>query len=178
MKRVRWAFLVLAGLVAVGISASAVLAGSSKTTATYVSDAITASAHANDGVPLVYGGTATFTFNVADLGSAVTGSVFLNFRGDSRSFGLNGGSGFPATVKVAVTGVGTGTYTTTLTNPWRPHVYGTIADFGHDVYGTLNLPTYVWRGAATLTVSVTSVTTKTYLTLQSDGVVIGYTEIG
>lgn len=165
------------GLAVIGASASAVLAGSSRTTATYVSDAITASAHSNDGVQLPYGAAATFTFNTVDLGSAVTGSVYLNFRGDSQSFGLNGGSGFPTTVKVAVTGVGTGTYTATLANPWRPHVYGSYADFGHDVYGTLNLPTYIWRGAAVLTVKVTSVTTNTYLTLQSDGVVIGYTEI-
>jgi len=163
--------------VVIGATSSAVLAGSSKTTATYVSDAITATAHQNDGTLLGYGAAASFSFNVAELSGAVTGSVFVNLKGDSQSFGMNGGSGFPTTVKVVVTGVGTTTFTTTLANPWRPHVYGSMVDVGHGVYGTLNLPTSVWRGAGMLTVTVTSVSTNTYLTLPADGVVIGYTTL-
>jgi len=165
------------GLVVIGASASAVLAGSSRTRATYVSDAITAAVHENDGTLLGYGAAASFAFDAGDLAGAMTGSVFLNLKGDSQSFGMNGGSGFPTTVKVVATGIGTSTYTTTLANPWRPHVYGSMVDLGHGVFGTLNLPTSVWRGAGTLKVTVTSVSTNTYLTLPADGVVIGYTEI-
>lgn len=165
MRRL-WAFVLLAGLVAIGAGSSSVLAGSGKTTATYWNNAITAS---SGGVPanswLSYGQSATWTFNnVSELRGALSGSVALNFKGLSKSIQIGGGSGYSTSMKVVVTGAGTTGLTTTLANPYRPHVaYSNSPGVGWDAYASLTLPTYAYQGANSLTVKVTSMTSNTLM---------------
>ncbi len=181
MTRFRWALLLLISLVAVGVASSAVLAGPKTTKATtYWNNAVFA--ESNPGASLDYGDFATWTFDVYNLRfEALSGSVWLNLAGHSQSVQIGGGSGYNTTVRVAVTGAYTQTFTATLANPWRPHVaYNNDPSVGWDAYASLNLPNGIWRTASHLTVKVTSLTTNTHLDIfdGQDGVVIGYASLG
>jgi hypothetical protein len=181
LRRFRWALLFLVGLVVIGAGASSVLAGAQKTgEMTYWNNAIHATTGGTADAWLGYGQVTTFTFNdVSDLYRAMDGTVFLNFNGLSKSIRTGGGGGYATTVNVKVTGVGTTTFTTTLANPWRPHVAFSAAEgVGWNAYGAVNLPGYVWKGASSLKVTVASVTTNTFLQLGAEGVMIGYTTVG
>lgn len=176
MKRIRWALLLLVGLVVVGAAASSVLAGSqAKQSTTYWNHAIGATSP-SAGAWLAYNQSATWTFsNVSELQYAQTGSVYLNFAGLSKSLQIGGGAGYSTTVKVVVSGASTATYTVTLANPWRPHVaFNASPGVGWQAYASLNLPTYLWRNAGALTVKLTSTTTNTFMNLGEGGVMIGY----
>ena len=177
MKRFRWALLLLAGLVLIGAGASAVLARSSATTTTYWNNAISASGFTSPGAWLSNGQTATWTFgDVTGLHGAVIGTVNLNFTGLSKTTQTGGGAGYSTTMKVVVTGAGTGTFTQTLNNPWRPHVANSNAPdgTGWQAYASLNLPTNIWMGASSLTVKVTSMTSNTLMSIDQGGLLIGY----
>jgi hypothetical protein len=180
MKHFRLSLLLLAGLVLIGAGASAVLARSNATTATYWNNAIYATGSTSAGAWLSYGQTATWTFkNISELHGAMTGTVNLNFTGLSKSTLTGGGSGYSTTMRVVVTGASTGTFTQTLTNPWRPHVaYNASPGTGQQAYASLNLPTYIWKGASSLTVKVTSITSNTLMNIEQDGLLIGYVTIG
>jgi hypothetical protein len=181
VRRFRWALLFLVGLVVIGAGASSVLAGSQRTSdTTYWNNAIHAASSNNAGAWLGYGQVTTFTFNdLTGLYRAMDGTVFLNFSGLSKSIREGGGGGYATTVNVKVTGVGTTSFTMTLANPWRPHVaFSNSPEVGWNAYGAAAVPTYVWRGASSLKVTVTSVTTNTFMQLGADGVVIGYTTVG
>jgi hypothetical protein len=177
MKRFRWALFLLAGRVLIGAGASAVLARSNATTATYWNNAIAASTSSSAGSWLGYGQTATWKFgDVTGLQDAMTGTVYLNFTGLSKSTLTGGGSGYSTTMKVVVTGAGTTTFTQTLNNPWRPHVaYSASPGAGWQAYASLNLPAYIWTGASSLTVKVTSLSSNTYMSIEHGGLLIGYT---
>lgn len=176
MRRFRWAFVLLVGLLVVGAASSAVLAGpQAKKATTYWNHAIE-STSPSSGAWLAYNQAATWTFSdVSELQGALSGSVALNFAGLSKSLQIGGGAGYPTTMKVVVTGVTTASFTVTLTNPWRPHVaYNASPGVGWQAFGSLNVPNYVWRNAGTLTVKLTSITSNTLVSLGEGGVMIGY----
>ncbi|HLY93708.1 MAG TPA: hypothetical protein VKP14_02585 [Gaiellaceae bacterium] len=181
MRQFRWALFLLVGLVAIGVTASTVLARSHTTKAsTYWNNAIPASGFGADGAWLGYGQAATFTFNdVSGLYGAMDGSVYLNFSGLSKSIRTGGGSGYTTTLRVTVTGMGTTTFTTTLANAWKPHVaYSNSPGFGWASYASAGLPGYVWKGATSLKVTVTPVTTNTLVSFETGGLVIGFITVG
>lgn len=186
MRRL-WALTLLIGLVAIGVGASAVFAGSTKTTATYWSNSVSADSFTSNvshssmaGVDMTWLGyekTATYTFHVAGL-PALAGSVALNFNGYSISLQASGGAGFDTTMKVVATGIGTATMAGTLNNPWQPHVaYNNDAPEGWAASASMLVPTGVWRGATTLTVTVMP-TSKTFMGLNVDSLHLGYTTMG
>lgn len=190
MKRLL-ALAMLVGLVVVGVTTSSVLAKSGKTTATYWSNAIGASSfqpgtgvgtvrpNAPDGwYWLGYEKSATWTFDVSSM-SALTGSPALNLKGFSTSIQASGGAGFDTTIRVVVTGVGSSTLTTTLNNPWQPHVaYNANPPSGWEGAASVLVPTSVWKGASTLTVKVTALTSNTMMGVNEDSLLLGYTTIG
>jgi hypothetical protein len=138
VRRFRWALLFLVGLVVIGAGASSVLAGSQKASeTTYWNNAIHATTSGNAGAWIGYGQAATFTFSdVSSLYRAMDGTVFLNFSGLSKSIREGGGGGYATTVNVKITGVGTVSLTTTLANPWRPHVaFSNNPEVGWNAYG-------------------------------------------
>ena len=176
------------GLVAIGVGASSVLAGSSRTTATYWSNAVSASTFSSSVAPapkfgetavwLGYGKSATWTFKVAGI-PAMSGSVSLNFDGYSISLQDGGGAGFDTTMKVSVSGVSTATLTGTLNNTWQPHVaYNADPPTGWEAHANMLVPTSVWNGANTLTVTVASMTTNSFMGVTEDSLHVGYTSIG
>jgi hypothetical protein len=178
-----WASLFLVGLVVIGVGASA-LAGSGKTTATYWSNSISAYAfdssvgHSSraglDMSWLGYGKTATYKFDVAGI-PALSGSVALNFSAYSTSLQPSGGAGFDTNMKVVVTGVATSTMTGTLKNLWEhSHVaYNNDAPDGWAASASMLVPNGVWKGATTLTVTVTS-TSSTFMGLSGDSLHVSY----
>ncbi len=182
MRRVRWALVLLAGVAVVGVGAAVVLA---RSTATYANHAIPASTFTSNGSTVVRPGqlgvwnwlgdgkTATWTFNVSGLQTAISDSVALNFS--ALSTNRYWGAGFSNIIKVNVIGTGQGTFTTTLVNPWRPHIaYNDTAGIGWQAYASLNVPKYVWSGASSLTVTVTPITTYSYTGVNPAAVLIGY----
>jgi hypothetical protein len=182
MKRFRWALVLLTGMALVGAGAAAVLA---RSTATYTNHAIPASTFTSNGDNgakpgqlgvwywLSYGKTATWTFDASEFQAALNGSVSLNFVGLSTS--IHWGSGYSTDMKVVVTGTGKGTFTQTLANPWRPHVaYNATPGIGWQAYASLNLPRYIWAGASSLKVTVTSITSNTYMGMNQGALLIGY----
>jgi len=183
MRRL-WTLVFLVGLVAIGAGASA-LAGSSKTTATYWSNSVSAydfsssvghSSRAGlDMSWLGYEKAATYRFDVAGI-PALTGSVALNFAAYSTSLQASGGAGFDTAMKVVVTGVSTSTMTGTLKNLWEhSHVaYNNDPPDGWAASASMLVPNSVWKGATTLTVTVTSMS-KTFMGLSPDSLHVSYT---
>lgn len=190
MKRVL-ALAMLVGLAIVGVTTSAVLAKSGKTTATYWNNTMAASAfqpgagvgtsraNAPDGwYWLGYEKSATWTFDVSSM-SAVTGSPALNLAGYSTSLQASGGAGFDTAIRVVVTGVGSATLTATLNNPWQPHVaYNADPPSGWKGSASVVIPTAVWRGASTLTVKITTLTSNSIMGVNDEALLLGYTTIG
>ena len=184
MKRFRWPLLLLAGVVVIGASSSVVLARSNATAdTTYWNNAVSASEFDSAGDWLGYGQTATWTFNdLSGLRGGLNGSAALNFAGFSKTARPGGGSGYSTQMTVVVTGVGAGTFTTTTTlnNPWRPHVaYSNDEGTGWAAYASVSLPTYMYQNAISLTVKVKSITSNTLMMFpENTGLLIGYTTIG
>lgn len=180
-------FVCLLGLVGIAAGTSSVLAGSSRTTVTYWSDAIAASSFQASVNPVAktdqppgtwywlgYGGTATWTFDVAAI-PALNGTVALNFAGLSTSLQPSGGAGFDTMMRINVTGVGSTTSTATLNNPWQPHVaYNYAPPSGWQGSASVVVPDSVWRGASVLKVKVTSMTTNTYMGVNTDALMVGF----
>ena len=67
-------------------------------------------------------------------------------------------------MRINVTGVGSAALTATLNNPWQPHVaYNYAPPSGWQGSASVVVPDSVWRGASVLKVKVTSMTTNTYM---------------
>jgi hypothetical protein len=189
MRRL-WALVCLLGLVVVGLGASSVLAGSSTTATTYWNNTIKASAFQASVAPAVkpsqpggtwywlgYGGTATWTFDVGAI-PALNGSLALNFDALSTSLYTGGGAGYDTAMKIVVTGIGTAALSGTLNNPWQPHVaYNAHPPTGWQGMASVLVPTSVWRGAATLKVTVTTLSSNTFMGVNEDALLIAYTAI-
>ena len=183
MTRIRWALLVV-GVVAIAAGgATAVLAGSSA----YVPGHVHAATFWSNGDPAAMPGQdgnwnwlrttaakAVWTFDAGDLQSAIRTSVFLNFAGLSTN--ATGGSGFSDGLKVVVAGKGSATYSATLANPWRPHIASYAYGEGWDATAAVNVPSYLWLGASTLTVTVTPVTSGVQIGMNDDALLIGYAD--
>jgi hypothetical protein len=138
-------------------------------------------ANGNHGAPaqsasewLSYGKTATWTYtDLSALAQAMRGQVYLNVT--AFSTGQNWGAGFGTDVKVVVKGVGTATLTSHLTNPWRPHMaYNEVAGVGWTSYATIEVPSSVWVGAGSLTVSLSPLSSSNHVGLDQGSMLIGY----
>jgi len=174
MRRFRWSLAFLIGVVVIGAGASSVLAGSHATKATYWNNVI-APSQVPGPDPVHYLDTATWKFTgLAPLYGAV--EVDLNFHANVQSMWDGGGSGYPVTLSVNVTGNGTSTFTVTLANPWRPHVAfsNDAQGYGHDAFGSLKLPTSLWRYTNSLTVKVRSQSSNTITSFDGNALLIGY----
>jgi hypothetical protein len=169
-----------AGAIVIAATSAAVLARSS---GTYTNHAIHATGFVSNGnhaAPaqsasdwLAYGKTATWTFDVSRLVTALKGHVYVNVT--ALSAGANWGAGFDTDVKVVVKGVGTATVTSHLTNPWRPHMaYNEEAGIGWTSYATILVPNSVWVGASTLTVSLTPLASGNHVGVDEGSMLIGY----
>jgi hypothetical protein len=180
MRRLRWPVAVLAAVAVVGAGGAAVFARSS---VTYTNHAIGATAFNANGTAIApayanlkwlnYGERATWTFSALELQGAVSGSAYLNFAG--LSAGPYWGSGFSSSIRVVVTGAIKGTFTTTLANPWRPHVaFNETAGTGWNATATVGLPRAQYAGATALTVTVELLTANYHIGLEKPSVMIGY----
>jgi hypothetical protein len=182
MRRIRWAVVLLAGMALVGLGGATVFA---RSTATYSNNAISASdftSTGNHGAPAQAdwfwlsngaGQMATWVFDVSELKSAINGTVYLNVAALSAS--PYWGSGYSTDLRIVVHGVGTGTLTTTLANPWRPHVaYNNTAGVGWNATATLAVPRSVWAGASTLEVTATPITVGNHVGFNQGALTIGY----
>jgi hypothetical protein len=181
MRHVRWGLLLLASVVTIGASASAVLAGAhtyKAATATYWNNVLEPTV-TPPAAPVHYLDTARWQFTglPSDLYGAV--EVDLNFHAIVQSIQDGGGSGYGATLSVTVTGVSTATYSVTLANPWRPHVaYSNAPGYGQDAFASLKLPTSLWKNASTLTVTAKAMTTNSVISFGDSGLLIGYVTSG
>ena len=107
----------------------------------------------------VAGARATWTFNAAGaLQQARSGSVYLNLSPLVTNT-ANGGSGYARSVKLVLQsnapgpGARTLNRTVSLTNPFRPTDPSDSGGIGYQTWGNTSVPTSIWRGATTLTVS-------------------------
>ncbi len=180
MRRFRWSLLFLAVVVVIGASASVVLAGahtSKATMATYWNNVVQPSTSSGTS-PVHYLDTALWKFDVPGDMYAAT-EADLNFHANVQSIQDGGGSGFGATLSVTVKGNSTATYTVTLTNPWRPHVaYSNDPSYGQDAFASLKIPTYIWKGASSLTITAKSMSSNTIVGFDDSGLLIGYVTLG
>lgn len=181
MTRLRWSLILLAAAALVmGVGSASVLARSS---ATYTNRVLSGTmiSSGNHNAPaetghwwVGYGHSATWTFsNVSALGNALGGSVYLNV--DALSAGPHWGAGFASTIRVDVTGAVAGTFTTTLANPWKPHVaYNETPGVGWVATGSLQLPRRYVAGAGTLTVQISLPASGNHVGFTADSLTIGY----
>jgi hypothetical protein len=172
--------VVLAGL---GAGGATVLA---RSTATYTNHMIAATDFASNGdhaapadadcywLRTGYGQSSTWTFGDVDaLGGALKGSLWLNIAAPSTA--LNWGAGYNTDLKVVVTGKTTGTFTTTLVNPWRPHVaFNEVPGVGWEAHASLLVPNSIWIGASSLTVKVTPLTAGNHVGTDIGMLMLGY----
>lgn len=100
------------------------------------------------------GHTATWTFNTAPFKDSK--NVYINFN-PLVTNGSSGGSGYSSSAKLIVQGNGTGNYTVTLTNPYRPTDPAHSGGIGYQAYGHTGsaLPFKLYNTASTLKVTVT-----------------------
>jgi hypothetical protein len=182
MRRFRWSLLFLIGVIVIGAGASSVLAGQAtkaKTAATYWNNVIEPTTAPSPSDPVPYLDTAQFQFGSLPYDLYGATEVDLNFHGHVHSIQTDGGSGFATTLSVTVKGVSTGTFIVTLANSWRPHVaFNNNPEFGQDAYGALKLPTSIWKGAKSLTVTVKSMTTNAVTYFTDNPLLIGYVTLG
>jgi hypothetical protein len=182
VKRIRWVLLLMAGIVLVGVGGASVFA---RSTATYSTNAIAASSFVSTGdhnAPalgswywVAYGTSqsAQWTFPVPELQTAIGGTVYLNFS--ALSAAPYWGSGYASKIKVVVAGNSTASFTTTLANPWRPHVASTnTPGIGWNATATVALPTYLYTGRSTLTVTATSLAAGNHVGFNQEALMIGY----
>jgi hypothetical protein len=183
VKRIRWALVVLGAAAVVGAGSAAVFARSA---ATYTNHAIAASDFHSYGTAVApgytgskwlnYGERATWTFGVAGLQTAASGTVNLNFA--ALSAGPYWGAGFSSSIRVVVTGAVKGTFTTMLANPWRPHIaFNDTPGVGWNAATTLAVPRAQYAGATALTVTVELLTAGNHIGMEKGSLAIGYASV-
>ncbi|HEX7626872.1 MAG TPA: hypothetical protein VF379_07420 [Gaiellaceae bacterium] len=125
------------------------------------------------------GQTATWTFDAAALQAARPASVNLNLAALVTN-GVSGGSGYSTTVRASVSnGVRTRTTGIYLTNPFRPTDPEDSGGIGYQAYGHAYLSSSVWKGATTITVTISYPTTRGYhVAVNRDALLIGYSVTG
>jgi hypothetical protein len=174
---------VLGVVAVVGAGSAAVFARSS---ATYTNHPIAASDFHSYGTAVApdyvgskwlnYGERATWTFDVANLQAAASGSAYLNFA--ALSAGPYWGAGFSSSIRVVVTGAVKGTFTSTLANPWRPHIaFNDTSGVGWAATATVVLPKAQYAGANPLTVTVELLTSGNHIGMEKGSLAIGYATV-
>ena len=181
-KRTRWCLVAVIGvglLAAGGASVYASLAPG------YANNAIAPSSFASSGnhnapamadwywIGYGSGQYASWTIPTSELQTALGGTVYLNFS--ALSAAPYWGSGYATGIRVVVTGMTTISVTTTLANPYRPHVaYTNAPGVGWNATATVAVPGDVYAGAGTLKVTVTSLTAGNHAGFNQNALTIGY----
>jgi len=173
--------MLLGAMGIVGISGAAVFASSSASYTNHVLSGVVTSSGTHSAPAQTdhwwvnYGQSATWTFNVSALTKAIGGTVYLNLN--ALSAGQHWGAGFSSTIRVDVTGAVKGTYTTTLANPWKPHIAfndPSTPDAGWNATASVALPKKIYTGANTLTVKVELPAGDHHIGFTADSLLIGY----
>jgi hypothetical protein len=103
--------------------------------------------------------TASWRFSAAAVQAARTGTVYLLFS-PLVTNSANGGSGHTRSISVVISGHSsrptrgsTVSRSVSLYNPFRPTLTENTNGVGYQTYGYTNVPSSVWRGAESITVS-------------------------
>lgn len=119
------------------------------------------------------GNTATWTFSASELQGAK--KVYINFN-PLVTNGVDGGSGYDATVKYTITGSKKHTGTINAVNPFRPTDPANSGGVGYQCYGhSGEIPSNVFKGAHSLQVTISyPVTGGKHVAVNIGCISIGY----
>ena len=98
------------------------------------------------------GNSASWTFDVSGMQDAKYGSAFLNLNALATK-GVSGGSGWSGSLSLKLVGTKTTTAIVSLNNPFRPRSSTDSSGVGYAVYGAVAIPSHVYLGATTITVT-------------------------
>ena len=123
------------------------------------------------------GNNAIWTFDASGMQTAKRGTVFLNLN-PLATKGVNGGSGWSGSLSLKIVGNRTHKAVISPNNPFRPRSSTDSAGVGYQTYGSVAIPSSVYRGATTITItavrSKVSVFRDIHLASQKEAAVIAY----
>jgi opacity protein-like surface antigen len=123
------------------------------------------------------GNTASWTFDASGIQTAKHGSVFLNLN-PLATRGVSGGSGWSGSLSLTLAGNKTKKAVIFANNPFQPRSSTDSGGVGYQAYGAVAIPSSVYRGATTITItavrSKTSVVRDIHLASNKDAAVIAY----
>ncbi len=123
------------------------------------------------------GNTASWTFDVSGMQTAKRGSVYLNLN-PLVTKGVSGGPGWSGSLSLTLVGNKTKKTVLSATNPFRPRSLTDSSGVGYQAYGAVAIPSSVYRGATTLTITAVrskmSVVRNIHIASNKDAAVIAY----
>ena len=123
------------------------------------------------------GNNASWTFDVSGLQTAKRGTVYLNLN-PLATRGVSGGSGWSGSLSLTLAGNKVKKAVISAVNPFRPRSSANSAGVGYQAYGSVAIPSGVYRGATTITItavrSKSSVVRDIHLASKQDAAVIAY----
>ena len=123
------------------------------------------------------GNTASWTFDVSGMQAAKSGSAFLNLNALATK-GVSGGSGWSGSLSLTLVGTKTKKAMIYLANPFRPRSSTDSGGVGYAAYGAVAIPSRVYRGATTITVTAvrsnSSVSRNIHLATNKPAAVIAF----